>query len=295
MGVRTGMRVEHEGRRGTVLEIKADGAVRIAWDDGTISHRPADDVHMVGQTVRRWRRTRPGPSRPARSCAWCRTRVSTAEQAASGLGLEAQASQIESAAALQEWPIIARKVVPAAHVRRTLDPARAAPAADRQAVQPARAGSVRFGAGRVGRGPRVRGVVVERQPRPGRRRGSGSAGRHRKGCLLGVDETRARSVRWLASKTGWKRCDPWMTSFVDLDPSHPGRAVGFLRLRITNARSEGYNTNINSSSGPPAGSEARPTTSAVSCSPTRQPPRDRPSPNHRIHASTRRASLLMHA
>jgi len=63
----------------------------------------------------------------------------------------------------------------------------------------------------------------------------------------------------------------------------------FLRLRVTNARTEGYNTNINSSSGPPEAFEARPTTSVVSCSPTRQPPRDRPSPNHQIHASPRRA------
>jgi transposase len=40
--------------------------------------------------------------------------------------------------------------------------------------------------------------------------------------LLGVDETRARSVRWLLAEAGWRRSDPWMTSFVDLDPAHPG-------------------------------------------------------------------------
>ena len=40
--------------------------------------------------------------------------------------------------------------------------------------------------------------------------------------LLGVDETRARSVRWLLAEHGWRRSDPWMTSFVDLDPAHPG-------------------------------------------------------------------------
>jgi len=44
--------------------------------------------------------------------------------------------------------------------------------------------------------------------------------------LLGVDETRARSVRWMLSGAGWKRSDPWMTSFVDLDPAHPGGLLG---------------------------------------------------------------------
>jgi len=32
---------------------------------------------------------------------------------------------------------------------------------------------------------------------------------------LGIDETRARSVRWITSDAGWVRSDPWMTSFVD--------------------------------------------------------------------------------
>ncbi len=44
--------------------------------------------------------------------------------------------------------------------------------------------------------------------------------------LLGVDETRARSVRWLLAEHGWRRSDPWMTSFVDLDPAHPGGLLG---------------------------------------------------------------------
>jgi len=44
--------------------------------------------------------------------------------------------------------------------------------------------------------------------------------------LLGVDETRARSVRWLLAETGWRRSNPWMTSFVDLDPAHPGGLLG---------------------------------------------------------------------
>ena len=43
---------------------------------------------------------------------------------------------------------------------------------------------------------------------------------------LGVDETRARSVRWLLAEHGWRRSDPWMTSFVDLDPAHPGGLLG---------------------------------------------------------------------
>jgi len=44
--------------------------------------------------------------------------------------------------------------------------------------------------------------------------------------LLRVDETRARSVRWLLAEHGWRRNDPWMTSFVDLDPTHPGGILG---------------------------------------------------------------------
>ena len=43
---------------------------------------------------------------------------------------------------------------------------------------------------------------------------------------LGVDETRVRRVRWLLEESGWRRSDPWMTSFVDLDPAHPGGLLG---------------------------------------------------------------------
>jgi len=43
---------------------------------------------------------------------------------------------------------------------------------------------------------------------------------------LGVDETRARAVRWLLAEHGWRRSDPWMTSFVDLDPEHAGGLLG---------------------------------------------------------------------
>ena len=44
--------------------------------------------------------------------------------------------------------------------------------------------------------------------------------------VLGIDETRARSVRWLREETGWRRSDPWMTSFVDADPTGRGVLLG---------------------------------------------------------------------
>ena len=60
--------------------------------------------------------------------------------------------------------------------------------------------------------------------------------------MIGIDETRARSVRWLreqAPEQGagqqdgqrvapvrWRRSNPWMTSIVDLDPTHPGGIIG---------------------------------------------------------------------
>ena len=44
--------------------------------------------------------------------------------------------------------------------------------------------------------------------------------------VLGIDETRARSVRWVLEEAGWKRSDPWMTSFVNADPAVPGRLLG---------------------------------------------------------------------
>ena len=51
---------------------------------------------------------------------------------------------------------------------------------------------------------------------------------------IGIDETRARSVRWLlveadeaaGSSPTWRRSDPWMTSIVDLDPEHGGGLIG---------------------------------------------------------------------
>jgi len=44
--------------------------------------------------------------------------------------------------------------------------------------------------------------------------------------MIGIDETRARSVRWFRQESGWARSDPWMTSIVDLDPTHPGGIIG---------------------------------------------------------------------
>ena len=40
--------------------------------------------------------------------------------------------------------------------------------------------------------------------------------------MIGIDETRARSVRWFFKVSGRARSDPWMTSIVDLDPTPPG-------------------------------------------------------------------------
>ena len=45
-------------------------------------------------------------------------------------------------------------------------------------------------------------------------------------AVLGIDETRARSVRWLRETTGWRRSDPWLTSFVDADPARRGLLLG---------------------------------------------------------------------
>ena len=44
--------------------------------------------------------------------------------------------------------------------------------------------------------------------------------------MIGIDETRARSVRWFGKETGWTRSDPWITSIVDLDPAHPAWIIG---------------------------------------------------------------------
>ena len=53
--------------------------------------------------------------------------------------------------------------------------------------------------------------------------------------MIGIDETRARSVRWiqedLEQTSTWRRSDPWMTSIVDLDRSHPGGIIGLAAGR----------------------------------------------------------------
>jgi transposase len=48
--------------------------------------------------------------------------------------------------------------------------------------------------------------------------------------VLGIDETRTRTVRWILEDVGahrvWRRSDPWMTSFVDADPTRAGLLLG---------------------------------------------------------------------
>ncbi|HEV7827621.1 MAG TPA: hypothetical protein VGP04_02000 [Pseudonocardiaceae bacterium] len=44
--------------------------------------------------------------------------------------------------------------------------------------------------------------------------------------VLGLDGTRARSVRWPPRPAGWTRSDPWLTSFVDADPARRGPLPG---------------------------------------------------------------------
>ncbi len=52
---------------------------------------------------------------------------------------------------------------------------------------------------------------------------------------LGLDETRARSLRWIwtseGSSSGWRLSNPWMTSFVDLDTGRPGWLLGLVAGR----------------------------------------------------------------
>jgi transposase len=44
--------------------------------------------------------------------------------------------------------------------------------------------------------------------------------------VLGIDETRARTVRWILQDVRWRRSDPWMTSFVNADTTGPGLLLG---------------------------------------------------------------------
>ncbi len=45
-------------------------------------------------------------------------------------------------------------------------------------------------------------------------------------AVLGIDETRFRSVRWILDGITWRRSDPWMTSFADCTPGRPGALLG---------------------------------------------------------------------
>jgi transposase len=44
--------------------------------------------------------------------------------------------------------------------------------------------------------------------------------------VLGIDETRFRSIRWILDGITWRRSDPWLTSFVDCTPGGPGSLLG---------------------------------------------------------------------
>lgn len=50
--------------------------------------------------------------------------------------------------------------------------------------------------------------------------------------MLGLDETRTRSPRWIwqteGTSPGWRLSNPWMTSFVDLDVGRPGWLLGLV-------------------------------------------------------------------
>ena len=50
-----------------------------------------------------------------------------------------------------------------------------------------------------------------------------------------VHRIRARSVRWIQDgieqTVTWRSSDPWMTSIVDLDPTHPGGIIGLAAGR----------------------------------------------------------------
>ena len=47
--------------------------------------------------------------------------------------------------------------------------------------------------------------------------------------MIGIDETRARSVRWRCDdEKKWTRTNPWMTSFVDFDLRHSGGLIGLV-------------------------------------------------------------------
>src|SRR5512135_1447161 len=50
--------------------------------------------------------------------------------------------------------------------------------------------------------------------------------------MLGLDETRTRSPRWIwqteGTSPGWRLSNPWMTSFIDLNTGRPGWLLGLV-------------------------------------------------------------------
>lgn len=57
--------------------------------------------------------------------------------------------------------------------------------------------------------------------------------------ILGLDETRARSMHQMLAGTGWRRLDPWLTSFVDCSRDRPGSLMGLTSGR-TGAAIQGW-------------------------------------------------------
>ena len=55
-------------------------------------------------------------------------------------------------------------------------------------------------------------------------------------AVLGIDETRFRSVRWILDGITWRRSDPWLTSFVDCTPGRPGVLLGLAPGRTGGLR-----------------------------------------------------------
>jgi hypothetical protein len=49
MELRTGVRVTDGERRGTVLEVRSDGVVRVAWDAGDTGHKPIETLRRIGK------------------------------------------------------------------------------------------------------------------------------------------------------------------------------------------------------------------------------------------------------
>ena len=59
--------------------------------------------------------------------------------------------------------------------------------------------------------------------------------------VLGIDETRFRTVRWVLDGISWKRSDPWLTSFVDCSVDGPGSLLGLAPGRTGSCVKEWLN------------------------------------------------------